>query len=78
MKKTIALILMLSTMLSLFGIGMHTGAVSENVLKYTPVIDGVIDDAYLWSYTSSMNGSPGWALGKYEADQLPKIPMSGM
>ena len=37
MKKTIALILMLSTMLSLFGIGMHTGAVSENVLKLLQV-----------------------------------------
>lgn len=68
MKKTIALILMLSTMLSLFGIGMHTGAVSENVLKYTPVIDGVIDDAYLWSYHIEHEWVSCWALGKYEAD----------
>ncbi len=68
MKKIIAHVLMLTAIFSLLSVGWQSGAVSEDVLNYTPVIDGVIDDAYLWSYHIEHEWVSCWGLGRYNAD----------
>lgn len=68
MKRIIALVVSVFMLTPAFCVSAVAPEASDEVCRYTPAIDGIIDDAYLRSYRIEHEWVSCWGLGKYEED----------